>query len=81
MSNEIFKNDIKMLTFNLNNELNEYNKSLTLRKRKIDFKTLYYFLIQYNFNSSLSYDATNLIIFNNDEHCDTSYQAFVKKKE
>jgi len=29
----------KMLTFNLNNELNEYNKSLTLRKRKIDFKT------------------------------------------
>lgn len=80
MSNEIFKNDIKMLTFNLNNELNEYNKSLTLRKRKIDFKTLYYFLIQYNFNSSLSYDATNLIIFNNDEHCDTSYQAFVKKR-
>ena len=80
MSNQIFNNDIEMLSFNLNNQLNEYNNSLTLRKRKIDFKTFYYFLIQYNFISSSSYDSTNLTIFNNNETCDSSYQAFVKKR-
>jgi hypothetical protein len=80
MSNQIFNNDIEILSFNLNNQLNEYNNSLTLRKRKIDFKTFYYFLIQYNFISSSSYDSTNLTIFNNNETCDSSYQAFVKKR-
>jgi len=80
MSNNIFNNDIKLLTNNLNNELDKYNKSLTLRKRKIDFKMFYYFLIQYNFNSSSSYDTTNVSIFNNNESNDSSYQAFVKKR-
>jgi hypothetical protein len=36
MSNNIFNNDIKLLTCNLNNELDKYNDSLTLRKRKIN---------------------------------------------
>ena len=35
MSNQIFNNDIEMLSFNLNNQLNEYNNSLTLRKEKL----------------------------------------------
>jgi len=76
MSNQIFNNDIEILSFNLNNQLNEYNNSLTLRKRKIDFKTFYYFLIQYNFISSSSYDSTNLTIFNNNETCYSSFSSF-----
>ena len=32
------------------------------------------------FFSSSSYDSTNLLIFNNNEVSDTSYQAFVKKR-
>jgi hypothetical protein len=80
MSNNIFNNDIKLLTCNLNNELDKYNDSLTLRKRKIDFKMFYYFLIQYNFNSSSSYETTNISIYNNNESLDSSYQDFVKKR-
>lgn len=80
MSNYIFNNDIKLLTYNLNDELDKYNDSLTLRKRKIDFKMFFYFLIQYNFNSSSSYETTNLSIYNNNESFDSSYQAFVKKR-
>lgn len=80
MSDNIFNNDVKLLIFNLNCQLNKYNDSLTLRKRKIDFKLFYYFLIQYNFNSSSSYDSTNISIFNNHESIDSSYQAFVKKR-
>ena len=37
MSN-IFNNDIKLFINNLNNKLDKNNKSLTLCKRKIDFK-------------------------------------------
>lgn len=80
MSDNIFNNDIKLLICNLNNELDKYNDSLTLRKRKNDFKMFFYFLIQYNFNSSSSYETTNVAIYNNNESCDSSYQAFVKKR-
>jgi hypothetical protein len=80
MSENIFNNDVKSLISNLNCQLNKYNDTLTLRKRKIDFKLFYYFLIKYNFNSYSSYDSTNISIFNNDETIDSSYQAFIKKR-
>ena len=79
MSN-IFNNDIKLFINNLNNELDKNNKSLTLRKRKIDFKQFYYYLIKYNLNPDSSYTTTNIDIFNNNEANDVSYQAYVKKR-
>ena len=66
--------------YNLNNELDKQNESITKRNRKIDFKDFYSFLIQYNLNISSSYCATNIIIYNNNESKDSSYQAYVKKR-
>ena len=79
MSN-IFNNDIKLFVNNLNNELDKNNKLLTLRKRKIDFKQFYYYLIKYNLNPDSSYTTTNIDIFNNNEANDVSYQAYVNKR-
>lgn len=50
--------------------------NLTIRQRKIDFKKLFYFLIQYNMNS-LSYNHTN--IYNENKSLYVSYQSYVKK--
>jgi hypothetical protein len=80
MTTDTFDKDINLLIINFNEDLNKYNKSLTQRKRKIDLKMFYNFLIQYNFNINASYCTTNITIYNDDNPNDISYQAFVKKR-
>ena len=79
-SNIKFQNDINIFIKNINTKLNEYNNILTIRKRKIDFKSLYYFLIKYNMNTTSSYNTTIIDIFNNNEIDDITYQSFINKR-
>lgn len=75
-----YRNDVEILKKNLNFNLNKYNSILTTRKRKIDFKAMYYFLIKYNMNSKSSYNTTIIDIFNNQESADITYQSFINKR-
>jgi hypothetical protein len=45
MTTDTFEKDINLLIINFNEDLNKYNKLLTQRKRKIDLKMFYNFLI------------------------------------
>ncbi len=78
--NNVFNNDVKLLISNLNFELDKTNKEITKRKRKIDFKNFFYYLIKYNINPKSSYSNTNVELFNYQESCDVSYQAYLKKR-
>jgi hypothetical protein len=72
MTTDTFDKDINLLIINFNEDLNKYNKSLTQRKRKIDLKMFYNFLIQYNFNINASYCTTNILIYDDDNPNDIS---------
>jgi hypothetical protein len=76
----MFNDDISKFIENVNDKINLYNDSLTVRTRKIDFKDLIYFLIKYNMNKNYSYNSTCIEIFNNNESCDVSHQAYVNKR-
>jgi len=79
-TNENFNTDIIKFIKDVNNKIDFYNNKLTIRNSIIDYKDLFYFLINYNIDYNSTYINTNIAIFNNNVSKDVSYQAYIKKR-
>lgn len=74
-------NDIKKFIYNVNSNLNEYNKLFTKRNREINYKDTFYYLVKYNLDNNSSYESININLFNNDENNDITSQSYINKRK